>query len=228
VNKFRIIATVPVLACLLGCGGCGLTPSKDDAPLVVADEESGVIMAQLYQPGAPDLLLGTDNQFSYACKEKDLFFADRAEPTDRLVLSVVGGKYTVCYEATPKTVKKDFPTPEKLKAFLASQATGGKPSPYDAAADLFEYVAKFHHSGKTAVMVFAPMTNDSPDPAKSRARLVEAMREYWRKPGGYFCIYGVTWDNVKEVEAVIKEATGSAAGRIVPDVRRDPVRKHFN
>jgi hypothetical protein len=213
---------------IVACAGC--TAYKPGNSLD-ADEECDYMLAEVFDVTEPtrEYVLGNDGRaFAYAQDVKDAFFRERGEATDRILLSVIGGRRNEpLWEGKPKTYRKEFPTAEKFRGFLERQSVkDSKTNSYDGVAEAFDYIRKFHRGPKSAVLVFSNMLNNSDDPGRSRRRLVESLRAYV-KTGGYCCFYWVSWDTIKDLEAVFKDA-GLDTRHIVPDARKDPVRKTFD
>jgi hypothetical protein len=221
----------------LGCTPLGCTPRQRDAGAndsPFQEEDTGYTLAFIFDLGPKyrDRVMGKDPiALKYALDVKNTYFQDRSDsPTDRLLIAQVSSLETaVLWDGKPRTFKREFPSPEKdLKDYLSSR-TGDSKGPYlytyDSVADTFDYLLKFRGKGKTAVLVFSEMTNKSPDPAKSRKHLVDSLAAY-AKSGGHCAFYWLTWDTVRELEQIGKDA-GLTFGTFVPDAVRDPVRPTF-
>ncbi len=207
-------------------------PEANNSPF--PEEENRYTLALVFDlsPKYRDRVLGTDPiALKYALEVKDIYFRDRSETTDRLLIARVSGQErAVLWDGKPRTFKKEFPNPTKdFRENLTKHAdTSGAPylPAYDAVADTFDYLLKFRSGkGKTAVLVFSDMQNRSSDPAKSRKHLVSSLAAY-AKSGGHCAFYWLSWDTCNELEAVGKDA-GLTFGNFIPDAVRDPVRPTF-
>ena len=69
------------------------------------------------------------------------------------------------------------------------------------------------------------MKNNSPDPAKSRKHLVDSLAAFSRA-GGHCAFYWLSWETLKEMEAIGKDA-GLTWSHFIPEAVRDPIRPTF-
>lgn len=229
--KTLLAIVAMILAILAAMSGCTpYQPGANNSPF--EEEDTGYTLAfviDTVSAGYRDRIVGNHpTGTQYMMKVKDIYFQERSEPTDRLVFSRVGrAQHAVIWDGKPRTFRKEVGTSVNGFAnFLAKQSgSGGQVNGYDAVADTFDYLLKFRRRGKTAVLVFAEMRNESADPAKSREHLVSSLREFSLK-GGHCAFYWLTWETCKEMEQIGKDA-GLGMSYFVPDAVRDPVIPSF-
>ncbi len=197
-------------------------------------EETPYTLAFIFDLGPKyrDRVLGPNpTALKYALEVKDIYFRDRAENADRLLIAqVASNDKAVLWDGKVRTFKKEFPNATKdFKEYLAGHAhvsDGQLLNAYDAVADTFDYLMKFRSgNGKTAVLVFSALEDKSSDPPKARQHLVNSLGAYARS-GGHCAFYWLSLDRCRELEAIGKDA-GLTFGSFVPDAVRDPVRPTF-
>jgi hypothetical protein len=228
--KRTLIIFVMLAATLVGC--TRHRPDGNKSPF--QEEDTRYTLAFVFDLGPKyrSRVLGSNpTALQYALEVKDIYFRDRSDASDRLLVAQVSSlERAVLWDAKPRFFKKEFPNPTKdFKDYLAKHAdmsAGPHLYAYDAVADTFDYLLKFRSArGKTAVLVFSEMQDRSPDPLKARKHLVNSLAAYARS-GGHCAFYWLSWDTCKEMEAVGQEA-GLTWGHFIPDAVRDPVRPTF-
>ena len=227
----RTLFIVGVLAATaIGCTRVRSDSSSSPSPF--QEEETRYTLAYVFDfgPRFRELSNGPTG-LRYALDIKDIFFRDRSEPTDRLLLAQTSSiDRAVLWDGKPRTFKKEFANPEKdLRDFLnrhADASKGPNLHAYDSVADTFDYLLKFRsRKAKTAVLVFSEMKDNSPAPATSRKHLVDSLAAYSRA-GGHCAFYWLSWETTKEMEAIGKEA-GLTWSYFIPEAVRDPIRPTF-
>jgi hypothetical protein len=214
------------LSCVAGCGG-KLTPVKESDGEIEVEEDAGYMLTFVFDLTGRnrERVLGKNGPaFTYAKTIKDHYFRDRGEAADRVVVSVVGGsRVAPVWDGRVKAWKKDFPTAERFREYLAARCPAEEPgaNSYESVATAFDYVRKFHKGKKAATLVFSEMENTARDKKAARDKLVASLRDYART-GGHSAYYWVGWDALPALEGVFTDA-GLGVRYIAPDVQQDPV-----
>ena len=138
IMKKLILAALLILGC---------SPRRDHAEnhtLGPAEEEYVILIA-----------LGKDGGEEFASSVIDRYFRDRAGTQDKLIISRLSGGESLVWEGTPLALRKQFPSNEDFKKFLAGKASEDTKI-YAGLHHALEYVLSDPRvaSGKAKVGVF--------------------------------------------------------------------------
>lgn len=140
-----------------------------------------------------------DPAFRFFLGTVERYFQDRAEPTDRVLLTNLGDeKNPLLWKGTPRQLMRKFGNAEAMKAYLQDNAAPAN-RPFGALATTLKYVSSIPQAqnGKTVVVVLSSMRDESETKEEDMASLSESLKRFSTVNGeiGFWWIdMGVTGD----------------------------------